>query len=116
MLKQIKMMLGFVDSDNPSDMELDRDEKLKVIIDLTKNRLKALLGGETEVPGELEYIVVETSIKRYNRIGSETATSHSVEGESWSFSDNDFDEFKDDIDAWMKAKSKNNGIRGLKFL
>ena len=65
----------------------DEDSKLNVIITLTENRLKALL-GQKEVPSELEYIVTEVSIARFNRIGSEGLSGHTVEGEALTFKDN----------------------------
>ena len=84
-----------------------------MIIRLTTNRLKTLLDVE-EVPTELEYIVTEVSIVRYNKIGSEGVTSHSVEGETMSFSDNDFKGYLDDIEVW---KNKKNEVKGVvKFL
>ena len=84
-----------------------------MIIRLTTNRLKTLLDVE-EVPTELEYIVTEVSIVRYNKIGSEGVTSHSVEGETMSFSDNDFKGYLNDIEAW---KNKKNEVKGVvKFL
>ena len=84
-----------------------------MIIRLTTNRLKTLLDVE-EVPTELEYIVTEVSIVRYNRIGSEGVTNHSVEGETMSFSDNDFKGYLDDIEVW---KNKKNEVKGVvKFL
>ncbi len=86
---------------------------LNVIIRLTTSRLKTLLDVE-EVPTELEYIVTEVSIVRYNKIGSEGVTSHSVEGETMSFSDNDFKGYLNDIEAW---KNKKNEVKGVvKFL
>lgn len=86
---------------------------LDVIIRLTTSRLKTLLDVE-EVPTELEYIVTEVSIVRYNKIGSEGVTSHSVEGEIMSFSDNDFNGYLNDIEAW---KNKKNEVKGVvKFL
>ena len=89
------------------------DKTLDVIIRLTTNRLKTLLDVE-EVPTELEYIVTEVSIVRYNRIGSEGVTNHSVEGETMSFSDNDFKGYLNDIEAW---KNKKNEVKGVvKFL
>ena len=78
---------------------------LDVIIRLTTNRLKTLLDVE-EVPTELEYIVTEVSIVRYNKIGSEGVTSHSVEGETMSFSDNDFKGYLDDIEVWKNKKNE----------
>ena len=84
-----------------------------MIIRLTTNRLKTLLDVE-EVPTELEYIVTEVSIVRYNKIGSEGVTSHSVEGETMSFSDNDFKGYLNDIEVW---KNKKNEVKGVvKFL
>ena len=84
-----------------------------MIIRLTTNRLKTLLDVE-KVPTELEYIVTEVSIVRYNKIGSEGVTSHSVEGETMSFSDNDFKGYLNDIEVW---KNKKNEVKGVvKFL
>ena len=93
------------------------DEKsnktLDVIVRLATDRLKTLLDVE-EVPTELEYIVTEVSIVRYNKIGSEGVTNHSVEGETMSFSDNDFKGYLNDIEAW---KNKKNEVKGVvKFL
>jgi hypothetical protein len=86
---------------------------LEVIIRLTTSRLKTLLEVE-EIPSELEYIITEVSIVRYNKIGSEGVTSHSVEGESMSFNDNDFKGYLNDIEAW---KNKRNEVKGVvKFL
>ena len=43
----------------------------------------------TEVPIELEYIVDEATIRRFNRIGSEGMKSESVEGHSVTYIDED---------------------------
>ena len=104
-IDDVTALLGF--SDEKYNKTLD------VIIRLTTNRLKTLLDVE-EVPTELEYIVTEVSIVRYNKIGSEGVTSHSVEGETMSFSDNDFKGYLNDIEAW---KNKKNEVKGVvKFL
>mgnify|MGYP004475567371 FL=1 len=104
-IDDVTALLGF--SDEKYNKTLD------VIIRLTTNRLKTLLDVE-EVPAELEYIVTEVSIVRYNKIGSEGVTSHSVEGETMSFSDNDFKGYLNDIEAW---KNKKNEVKGVvKFL
>ena len=44
---------------------------------------------ETEIPLELEYIVEEATIRRFNRIGSEGMKSESVEGRSATYIDGD---------------------------
>lgn len=77
-------------------------EQLAVIEDMTRDRLTIMLGGR-EIPEELEYIVTEVTIKRYNRIGSEGATSHNVEGESlnWGTAD-DFADYLDEINKYLE--------------
>ena len=104
-INDVTALLGFFDEKS--------NKTLAVIIRLTTNRLKTLLDVE-EVPTELEYIVTEVSIVRYNKIGSEGVTNHSVEGETMSFSDNDFKGYLNDIEAW---KNKKNEVKGVvKFL
>lgn len=44
---------------------------------------------DTEIPVELEYIVDEATIRRFNRIGSEGMKSESVEGHSVTYLDED---------------------------
>ena len=94
-LENVKELLG-----NPKNI----DDKLNVIIELTQKRLGNLLSVK-EVPEELEYIVVEVSVIRFNRIGSEGVSSHSVEGESMSFNDDDFDSYDKDIRLWLNNQS-----------
>ena len=65
--------------------------------------LKLLLGG-LEIPNSMEYILVDVTIMRFNRIGSEGFSSHSVEGESISFSNDDFAPYQEDIQAYLAGK------------
>lgn len=104
-LDDIKKLLG--------DLE-GRDGLLEVIVSLTQHRLETLLGVE-EVPDELEYIVTEVSVSRFNRIGSEGISSHTVEGESMSFSSNDFEPYTDDIEAW-RLSNKESRTGRVRFL
>lgn len=109
-LEVLKRMLGF----SKDDSDEERDALLQSIILNTLSRLKLLLGG-TEPPEDMQYIVVDVSIKRFNRIGSEGFTSHSIEGESNSFAGNDFDEFKDDINTFLESQKDSH--RGkLRFM
>lgn len=102
MLEKIKTLLGITDA--------DVDPKLNLIIELTSARFKTLLGCVDEIPEKLEYIVVEVSIIRFNRIGSEGITSHSVEGESQTFTDDDFKGYSSDIQAFLEQQK--DGSRG----
>lgn len=95
-----------------------KDDKRNGILNLiVKNTTKALLfklglKSDAAVPDELDYIVLEVSIKRYNRLANEGMTSYTQEGQSITFSANDFDEFMNDIDAWKDGngmKDKNSG-------
>lgn len=92
MLEELKLLLGIEDT--------SLDEKLNLIIRLTSSRLKVLIGG-IEIPEELQYIVTEVSVIRFNRIGSEGLSSHGVEGESLSFTDDDFAGYKTEIQAYL---------------
>lgn len=96
MLDDIKILLGITGN--------EIDDKLETIQRAVDFRLRVLLGAD-EVPEELEYIVNEVTVIRYNRIGSEGMASHSVEGESIAYSDNDFAGFMTDIDAWQSAQA-----------
>lgn len=97
MLSDLKLMLGFA----PTDTSVN--DRLSLIISSVTARLKALLGG-VEPPESLNYIVLEVSIIRYNKIGSEGMKSHTVEGESQQFEDSDFAGYMDDIQAFLETQ------------
>lgn len=91
----------------------EQRKKLQTIMDITSDRLKVKLGTD-EVPSQLSYIVTEVSIIRFNRIGSEGLSSHTVEGESLNFSGDDFMPYESDIQAWIdenKGTSRRGRIR-----
>ena len=106
MLENLKMMLDINDT--------SQDTKLAFLLENAKSRLQVRLGG-IEPPETLNYIVVEVANKRFNRIGSEGLQSHSVEGESMTFTDDDFDEFADDIQAFLDSQ-KESGRGKVRFL
>lgn len=99
MLENIKLLLGIVAEDT------DLDTKLKLIVSNTTARLKLLLGG-IDPPEEMNHIILEVTIMRFNRIGSEGLSSHTVEGESLSFTDSDFDGFMTEIQAWLDSQKE----------
>ena len=107
MLENLKTMLGFEDS--------TQDKKLMLILDSVESRLRLLLGG-TDPPDEMEHIIIEVAIIRFNRIGSEGLVSHKVEGEPQSHaSANDFAPFMDEIEAYLQMQK--DAKRGkLRFL
>lgn len=77
-------------------------ELLKNIVELVEERLKSYLPKKyQEIPQKLNYIVIEVSIKRFNRVGSEGMQSESVEGHSATYFAKDFDEYLEDIDRFL---------------
>ena len=108
MLNDLKLMLG-IDAEESAE-----DAKLKLIISAATARLKILLGG-IEPPESLDYIIRDVAIIRFNKIGSEGMSSHSVEGESLSFTADDFEGFADDIQAFLSTQ-KNSARGRVRFI
>lgn len=100
MLNELKLMLGISTDDTSIDA------KLKLIISTATARLTLLLGG-IEPPDSMNHIIREVAIIRFNKIGSEGMASHTVEGESFSFSEDDFAAFSDEIQAFLDSQSEN---------
>ena len=99
MLETLKMLLGLENDES-------RDELLNKLIDLATARLKLLIGG-IEPPEELEHIIIELAVARFNKIGSEGLSSHSVEGESLSYTENEFAPFMSEIQAFLDGLKEN---------
>lgn len=104
-------LTGLSDSDNTDQVD--------TVIAVVSKRLAAkltVLTGEAvdEVPDALAAVVVEIVVSRYNRIGSEGVSSHSVDGESMSWSDDDFAPYADEIQDY--ADSVRKGAGRLRFL
>lgn len=108
MLNDLKILLGIPEDDT------SQDSRLNLILSSTTSRLKALLGG-LDPPNELGYIITDVAVVRYNRIGSEGLSSHSVEGESLSFSDDDFAGYREDIQTYLdnQKEAKKGRVRFL---
>lgn len=105
MLDKILTLLGL---DNPTEQVQD---KVETIMEMTEQRLMLMLGLSI-IPDALSFVVVEVTIARYNRIGSEGTSSHSVSNESMSWSDDDFAPYKDDIQTWLNAQEDPSTNRG----
>lgn len=110
MLEQVLILLGI------SDPTEEVTSLLETIIGMTEQRLQLRL-GVASVPAELEYIVVEVSIVRFNRIGSERLSSHNVEGETMTWnSEDDFKPYLAEINAWSAQQEESNYVGRLKFI
>ena len=110
MIEQVLILLGI------SDPTEQVTSLLNTIIEMTQQRLQLRL-GTSAVPTELEYIVVEVSVVRFNRIGSERLSSHNVEGESMTWnSEDDFKPYLSEINAWVSAQEDAQYSGRLRFI
>lgn len=85
------------------------DEQLQDFIERVEQQLAVRLGFLSEVPKVLMYIVIECTVKRFNRKGNEGMLSYTQEGESISYGKL-LDEFQDDIDAWKNKQEAENNV------
>lgn len=108
MLNNLKLMLGIEKTDK------DRDELLTQLICVATARLKLLLGG-IEPPDNMNHIILEVAIIRFNKLGSEGMGSHTVEGESLSFTEDDFAPFSGEIQAFLNTH-KDSARGKVRFL
>ena len=104
----VARMLGLSNVDDSAVIDVIND-----CVDVAASRLLIRIGADT-VPEQLGYIVREVAVRRYNRIGSEGVASHTVEGESMSWNEDDFEPFEADINAYLA--SIHNGKARIKFL
>lgn len=94
MLDSVKLLLGIKDNES--------DELLELLIEFAESKLRAYLPQSiSTIPYDLEYIVTELTISRFNRLGNEAMSSYSQEGESITYSDDDIKPYLKDIQAWV---------------
>jgi hypothetical protein len=101
LLNRIKTLLGVPDN----------DELIYEITELTKSKILNYI-NEVELPLELEFVLVELTIQRYNRIGSEGIASESVDGKSVSYEDI-FENYKPYLDDYISRSGKSKGYKLL---
>ena len=89
----------------------DNDELIHEIVEITKEKILNYINQE-ELPKELEFVLVELTIQRYNRIGSEGISSESVDGKSVSYED-DFENYKIYLDDYLFRTGQNKGFKLL---
>ena len=82
-----------------------KDALLQVLI---QNQLEAiqLLIKEDVVPDSLAYIAVETTIARYNRLGSEGLQSEGIDVISQTFIEDLMTPYQTQISGYLSAKNK----------
>ena len=89
----------------------DNDELIYEIVEITKSKILNYINKE-ELPKELEFILVEMAISRFNKIGSEGFSSESTDGKSISYED-DFENYKQYLDDYLFKTGQNKGFKLL---
>jgi len=97
-LESLKIMLGLENT-------TEKDKTLGLILSFVSSRLVGMIKREL-VPPELEWIVVEAAVIRYNRMASEGMESHAVDGLSMKFTGDIFEQFMDDINNWIDENNE----------
>lgn len=104
MLERLRMILNVK----------DQDELLTEILTLAVEKLTTYL-GETSVPTQFEWIVIELAVQRYNRIGSEGMVSESVDGGSNTYYEDELSPFYKFLDDYKEAQNGNINVKGYKL-
>lgn len=90
----------------------DQDDLLIEVLTLCSQKLLAYV-NETVLPQQLEWIVVELAVQRFNRIGSEGLSSESVDGGSSTYIADELAPFYTYLDDYISTQ---NTRRGYKLL
>lgn len=88
----------------------EQDELLGEIIQVVEEKISLYL-GLSEVPKPLGWIVVELSVARFNRIGSEGMSSESVDGGTSSYIEDELGQYKHYLNEYIRQNTKNKGYR-----
>lgn len=100
-LSKLKIALQFIDDKYDDQLKL----YLSDATDFLKLRLS--LADSNSLPKAMQAIARGAAVKKFNRFKNEGMASYSQDGESITFSSNDFDEWADEISQW---KQDHNGI------
>ena len=87
------------------------EELITEIVNITESKILNYINA-TEMPVELEFVLIELAIQRFNRIGSEGISSESIDGKSVSY-DDDFIGYKHYLDDYISRNSVRKGYRLL---
>ena len=104
MLERLRMILNVK----------DQDELLTEILTLAVEKLTTYL-GETSVPTQFEWIIIELAVQRFNRVGSEGMISESVDGHQNTYLDDELAPFYKFLDDYKQVKNGNVNAKGYKL-
>ena len=87
------------------------EELITEIVNITEAKILNYINA-IEMPIELEFVLIELSVQRFNRIGSVGIASESIDGKSVSY-DDDFTGYKHYLDDYISRNSVRKGYRLL---
>ena len=87
------------------------EELITEIVNITEAKILNYINA-IEMPKELEFVLIELSVQRFNRIGSEGIASENIDGKSVSY-DDDFIGYKHYLDDYISRNSVRKGYRLL---
>lgn len=100
MREDVKKLLGITDT--------LQDAQIDLIIKHTEAWLKLWFMQHTDrttIPEEVQFIIAEVAVKRFNRLGSEGMSKEDVEGHSVTYKDDDFAGYMSLLSSYMPDKS-----------
>ena len=101
LLNRIKTLLGITGN----------NDLVYGVMEITKSKILNYINQE-ELPKELEFVLIELSVSRFNKIGSEGFSSESTDGKSISYED-DFEMYKQYLDDYLFRIGQNKGFKLL---
>lgn len=106
LLDRIKLMLGINDNDRDALItEIIRLSAMPVLLHIKQDSL----------PGELEWIVVELAVARYNRIGAEGLSQEQSDNIRNTYEGNVLDKYIQHLDAWVEANTEATEAPKVRF-
>jgi hypothetical protein len=91
-----------------------REELLQEIIRLVAMPVLLYIKQEA-IPTELEWIVVELAIKRYNRIGAEGFTEEKSDNIQNRYEESMINEYISFLDRWIENNTEVVEVKGVRF-
>lgn len=105
LLEQIKQLKGIQDT--------EQDDLLELIIEDSEDRILMRMNLYREdndkidkIPNELQYIIRDVAVKRFNKLNSEGTTKHDEEGQSFTWESGYLDEHLDVLDSYAPPKKE----------
>ena len=88
----------------------NQDELIENIFDLVNEKVVSYL-KVGKVPKSLEWILIELSVQRFNRIGSEGISSESVEGGSTVYIEDELGPYYKFLDEYITENGTKKGYK-----